>query len=263
LSVTDLAGDRGEHLTHVVALAAASLLGGSTELPAAAMRLARPTGAGFGTFDTAMSTEIPTRLPFLDARAKARAVAAVKAFELETSAELVITVKKHARTYPEVHLLYGSTFALLTLLFLLFYPLDFSTTMMPVDTLVGFALGNGLSRMLPPLQLLAISEGKRRGIVDQAAKAAFVDLGVSKTTGRTGVLVYVALFERMVSVVADAGVTPEAKAAAERARTALEDAVKGVDIRAFAQTLEALGKTFGETMQRSADDVNELPDEIA
>lgn len=207
--------------------------------------------------------DLPAKLPFLDARAKARAVAAVKAFELETSAELVITVKKHARTYPEAHLLYGSVFALLTLLFLLFYPLDFSTTMMPIDTLVGFALGNGLSRILPPLQLLAISEAKRRAIVDQAAKAAFVDLGVSKTTGRTGVLVYVALFEQMVSIVADAGITPEAKAAAERARAPLEGAVKGTDIGSFAKVLEALGKTFGETMQRSADDVNELPDEIA
>lgn len=209
------------------------------------------------------STDLPARLPFLDARAKARAVAAVKAFEEETCAELVITVKKHARSYPEAHLLFGSMFALATLLFLLFYPLDFSTTMMPIDTLVGFALGNGLSRFLPPLQLLALGEPKRRGAVEQAAKASFVDLGVSRTTGRHGVLVYVALFERIVSVVADAGITPEAKSAAERARGALEAAVKSVDIRAFAETIEALGKTFGETMKRSADDVNELPDDIA
>ncbi len=210
-----------------------------------------------------MSTDLPARLPFLDAKAKARAVAAVKAFEAETCAELVITVKKHARAYPEVHLLFGAVFALLTLLFLLFYPLDFSTTMMPVDTLVGFAVGNVLSRTLPPLQRLALSEGKRRSVVEQAAKAAFYDLGVSKTTGRTGVLVYVALFENVVAVVADAGITPEARAAAETARAALEAAVARVDIRAFSETLEALGKTFGATMQRSADDVNELPDEIA
>ncbi len=215
------------------------------------------------TSTASSAPDLPAHLPFLDARAKARAVAAVKAFEAETSAELVISVKKHARTYPEVHLLYGSGFALVTLLFLLFYPLDFSTTMMPIDTLVGFAVGNVLSRVLPPLQLLALGEPKRRGIVEQAAKAAFYDLGVSKTTGRTGVLVYAAIFERMVAIVADAGVTPEAKAAAERARTALEGALNGTDIRTFAATIEALGKTFGETMKRSADDVNELTDEIA
>ena len=207
--------------------------------------------------------ELPARLPFLDARAKARVVAAVKEFETHTSAELVITVKKRAREYPEVHLLFGSMFALLTLLFLLFYPLDFSTTMMPIDTLVGFAVGNALSRILPPLQRLGLAASKRRSVVEQAAKAAFVDLGVSKTTGRTGVLVYVALFEGVVAIVADAGVTPEAKSAAESARAMLEAAVDKLDVRAFAAILQQLGLTFGTTMERSADDVNELPDEIA
>ena len=216
------------------------------------------------TSTAASAPELPPRLPFLDARAKARAVAAVKAFEAQTSAELVITVKKRARAYPEVHLLFGSVFALLTLLFLLFYPLDFSTTMMPVDTLVGFALGYGLSRMLPPLQRLALAESKRRSIVEQAAKAAFVDLGVSRTTGRTGVLVYVALFERIVAVVADAGVTPEAKSAAEGARAALEAAVE--ERRHPRLRRDPRGARQGvrrRRWQRSADDVNELPDEIA
>jgi putative membrane protein len=211
----------------------------------------------------ATATELPARLPFLDARAKACVVAAVKEFETHTSAELVITVKKRAREYPEVHLLFGSLFALVTLLFLLFYPLDFSTTMMPIDTLVGFAVGNVLSRILPPLQRLGLSESKRRSIVEQAAKAAFVDLGVSKTTGRTGVLVYVALFEDIVAVVADAGVTPEARGAAEGSRAMLEAAVEKLDVRAVAAILPQLGRAFGKTMERSADDVNELPDEIA
>ena len=216
-----------------------------------------------GTSTAASAHELPARLPFLDARAKAHVVAAVKEFETHTSAELVITVKKRAREYPEVHLLFGSVFGLCTLLFLLFYPLDFSTTMMPIDTLVGFALGNTLSRFLPPLQRLGLAESKRRSVVEQAAKAAFFDLGVSKTTGRTGVLVYVALFEGIVAVVADAGITPEAKSAAEGSRATLEAAVSSLDVRAFAASLQQLGRTFSMTMERSADDVNELPDEVA
>ena len=215
------------------------------------------------TVGASAAPDLPARLPFLDARAKARVVAAVKAFELQTSAELVITVKKHARTYPEVHLLFGCAFALATLLFLLFYPIDFSTNFMPVDTLVGFGVGYGLSRLLPPLHRAAISSSKKRASVEQAAKAAFVDLGVSRTTGRSGVLVYLSLFEEMVAIVTDAGVTPEAKSAAEGVRPLLEAAATRGDVRTFAETLEALGKTFGATMERSADDVNELPDDIA
>ena len=37
------------------------------------------------------------RVPFLDARAKARVVLAIKAFELQTCAELAVTVKKQVR----------------------------------------------------------------------------------------------------------------------------------------------------------------------
>jgi putative membrane protein len=212
---------------------------------------------------SAVVSELPAGVPFLDARAKARAVAAVKAFELHTSAELVVTVKKRARSYPEVHLVFGAVFAFVVLLLLLFYPLDFSTTYMPFDTFFGFAAGYGLSRMLPPIERLALPIAKRRESVEQAAKAAFVDLGVSKTTGRTGVLVYVALFERLVAIVPDAGITPEARKAAEDARAALEAALARVDIKAFSEILEALGPAFGTTMARSADDVNELPDDVA
>lgn len=207
--------------------------------------------------------ELPARLPFLDARAKARAVLAIKAFEAQTSAELVVTVKKQVRTYPEVHILYGAVLAFLTLLFLLFFPLDFNTTLMPVDTVVAFAAGYGLSRMLPPLQRLALPLAKRRVLVEQAAKVAFFDLGVSKTTGRSGLLVHVAMFEGLVTLVLDAGITPEARMAAEASRGALEAALSRLDIRAFAETLERLGGAFAATMPRAEDDVNELADDIA
>jgi putative membrane protein len=207
--------------------------------------------------------ELPARLPFLDARAKARALAAVQAFEAHTSAELVMTVKKQVRSYLEAHLLYGSLFAFAALLFLLFFPMDFNVTLMPLDTFLAFAIGFGLSRLLPPLQRLALPEAKRRATVEQAAKASFVDLGVSKTTGRTGVLVHVSLFEGIVAIVADAGVTPEAKKALADARVTLEAALAQLDVGAFAATLETLGPKFAQTMARSADDVNELADEVA
>jgi putative membrane protein len=207
--------------------------------------------------------ELPARLSFLDARAKARAVAAVKAFEEKTSAELVVTVKKHVRSYPEAHLLCGTVAAFGALLFLLFYPMDFSTAFMPVDVLVAFAIGFGLSLALPPLQRLVVSKQKRRETVEQAAKAAFVDLGVSRTTGRTGVLLYMSVLDATVAIVADIGVTAEAREAAERARETLERAFVRLDVSSFARAVEGLGAAFAPTMERSADDVNELSDEVA
>ena len=203
------------------------------------------------------------RLSFLDDRAKARAVAAVKAFESKTSAELVITVKKRVRAYPEAHLRCACVLAFAALLFLLFYPMDFDTRMMPLDLLVAFGLGYGLSWLLPPLLRIAVPASKRRAEVDRAAKAAFVDLGVSRTTGRTGVLVYLAVLEGMVAIVTDAGVTAEARKAAEDTREALEATFVRLDVGGFAAALEARGAAFAPTMARAHDDVNELPDEVA
>lgn len=212
---------------------------------------------------TATATELPARLSFLDERAKRRAVEAVRAFESHTSAELVITVRKQARAYREVDLAVGAVFAFLALLFLLFYPLDFDTNMMPLDTLLAFAFGVVLTRFFTGLRRLLVPESARRAAVEEAAKAAFVDLGVSKTSGRTGVLVQASLFERVVAIVPDVGVTPEARNAAFEARAALEAALARSDVRAFAEILETMGPRFGATMARAADDVNELSDEVA
>lgn len=214
------------------------------------------------TIAAAVVGDLPVRLSFLDARAKARAVAAVKAFEANTSAELVVTVKKQVRSYPEAHLLWGSLAAFAALVFLLFYPMDFSTAFMPLDVFVAFAVGFGLSRVLPPLQRLALSRAKRRETVERAAKAAFFDLRVGGTTGRTGMLVYLSVLEGMVAIVADSGVTAEARKLADDARGALEAAFVRLDVRAFAATLEGLGAAFAPTMARAADDVNELSDEV-
>lgn len=208
------------------------------------------------------SDPLPAGISFLDDRAKARAVLAVKAFEEKTSAELVVTVKKRVRVYHEAHRLWGIVFAFAGFLFLLFFPIDFDVALMPVDILVAFGLGYGLSRFLPPAERAALGETKRRESVDQAAKAAFYDLGVSKTTGRTGVLVYVSVFEHVVAVVPDAGITPEAKSALVEAKAKLESALVQMDVGAFATTLEALGAAFAPTMARSAGDVNELADEV-
>lgn len=212
---------------------------------------------------TATAASLPKRVPFLDERAKVRATGAVRAFETHTSAELVVTVKREARRYLEVDLACGAALAFATLNYLLFSPKTFATSMMPVDVAVAFLLGFFLPRAAPPLRRLLLPRRVRRGAVDEAALAAFVRLGVSRTTGRTGVLVFVSLFERMVSIVPDAGVTQEAAEAARAARGVLEAAVARSDVAAFAEALESLGPRFGATMKRAADDVNELPDEVA
>lgn len=202
-------------------------------------------------------------LSFLDERAKTRTVEAVKAFEKHTCAELVVSVRRAARAYPEAHLTAGTLTALLALLVLLFAPVDFTVALMPLDVALAFAAGFGLSRFVPALGRLVTSAKTRRASVETAAKVAFLDLGVSHTKGRSGVLVFVSLFERDVAIVFDVGVTQKAREHVEAARAALEAAVARSDVQAFAGALEALGPEVGRTMPCAPDDVNELADEVA
>ncbi|MFO0679459.1 MAG: hypothetical protein U0169_23230 [Polyangiaceae bacterium] len=200
---------------------------------------------------------------FFTPEAKARAEAAVRAFESHTSAELVIALRTTSSRYLHAHFGWGSLFAFAGLMVLLFHPEPFSVEMIPVDLVVAYAVGAGLSVALPVLRRMFVLPGRRKSETAKAARALFVDNGITKTTGRTGVLVYLSHFEQRVEVVCDVGVTPDAKRAAETARTHLLQAFVQGDVDRFASELELLGKTFGATMPRSADDVNELSDEVA
>lgn len=212
---------------------------------------------------TPPAADLPSRVSFLDAQAKARIVAAVIAFEQATSAELMVTVKKRSRAYLEADLAWGSGAAFVALLVLLFSPTTFHVALMPLDVALGFGFGFGLSRMFPAMSRVFVSEAKRREAVEQAAKAAFYNLGVSRTTGRTGVLLYLSVREAMVVFVTDTGITVEAQAAALRVQTTLEKALARLDVEAFAQAVESLGSVFASTMPRDHDDINELSDEVS
>jgi putative membrane protein len=95
--------------------------------------------------------------------------------------------------------------------------------------------------------------------VTEAARAAFVELGVSKTRGRSGILVFISMLERTAEVVGDIGIAPECLRAE---LPALQAAVAKEDLRALVAALRAFSSPLCQAMPRAADDVNELPDEL-
>ena len=99
--------------------------------------------------------------------------------------------------------------------------------------------------------------------VRDAAHAAFFDLGISRTSGRNGILVFVSTFEQRALVVTDFGIdTATLGADWPEACAALSSAVKRRDVPAFEAALERVGPILAATMPRMAQDVNELPDEV-
>lgn len=189
---------------------------------------------------------------------------AIVAVESQTSAELVVAVRPGIVRYRHVDYLVGFAMSLLALLLFLFYPVDFEIATMPIDSIVAFAFGSVLSAHCPPLRRILVSRRLVDTEVGRAARAAFVDLGITRTAGRNGVLIFVAMYERRVEVIADVGIDQALLGAAWAGALAdLRRAVARTDLETFVVGLTALGPILARVMPRAEDDRNELPDEVA
>jgi len=200
----------------------------------------------------------------LDSKAKEEVVRVVRELEAKTSAEIVVTVRAVSGHYRHTDWLVGSLFAFAALCVFLFHPAPFDDDVVPFEVLFAFALGAFVSVYVAPLRRALTSRRLMESDVKRAARAAFVDLGVSRTSGRTGLLVYVSTFERRVEIVADIGLDAASLGGAlGEARRSLEAALGASSpLEALVAGLRALGAALADKLPRAADDVNELPDEV-
>jgi putative membrane protein len=203
-------------------------------------------------------------MSFLSPADKEALTAAVASVEERSSAEMVVVVRPQSGSYSHADLLAGAAAGLFTLWFQLFSPWEFSL----LSILLGpLALGGGLGWLVsysPGARRRLTREATRRAAVRTWARATFVERGVDRTQGRTGILLYVSLLERWAEVVADRGV----EAAVPRPEwedkvAALQGAVrKGEAGRVTAAHLRGLGTVLAAVLPRAEDDVDELADEV-
>lgn len=194
---------------------------------------------------------------FADA-ARKRVTEAVVEVESRTAAELVVVVRRASDDWREVDLAVGALLAFGVLLLLLFHPRPIAIEIMPLDVALAFVGGIVLCAGIAPLKRRLLSRKRVATRVHAAACAAFVDQGISRTRGRTGVLVYVSIFERRIELVADVGV--DAKLVEAEVRALSASVAGGPDFDAFVEALARLGSALAAALPRAEDDVNELPD---
>lgn len=200
---------------------------------------------------------------FFKGDAKKRAAEAIKAVEAATSAELVIAVRRTSANYRAAAYHCGFLVMGLVVAVLLVSPRVYSIGAIAIDAIVAFAIGAALCANVNALRRVFVLRKTRKANAAAAGRATFYDLGISKTSGRNGILVFVSTFERVCAVVPDMGVEP-AKLGPEwqPALDRLSAAVGRADLGAFLDAVKALGPVLGAAMPRAADDVNELPDEV-
>jgi putative membrane protein len=205
-----------------------------------------------------------TTRAFFAPDAPARVRGAVVAVEAQTSAEIVVALRRASGHYRQADLTAGCVAALAALCVFLYHPQPFDFTFLPLE-LAGFFLGAALAcAHLPPLRRLFTSRRVRDENVHDAARALFVDRAVTRTKKRTGILVYLSALEREVEVVADIGVDEAALGPRwKEAKARLAVMLVNGSLDGFLDTLKSLGPILAEELPRETDDVNELSDEVA
>ncbi|WP_434384583.1 hypothetical protein [Melittangium boletus] len=200
--------------------------------------------------------------PYFTDAARAQAATTVQAIESRTAAEVVIAVNARSGHYRHTDYLVGFGVSLAALVAMLYLPQEFPLETFPVGVALAFVAGVLVLQLLPGVRRRLTASALLDEAVRTTARAAFVDQGITRTTGRTGILVFVSLYERRVEVVTDLGVDPAALGEEwKRALAGVASAVAGSrDPAPFFQALLALTPPLERVLPRSPDDVNELPD---
>ncbi len=217
-------------------------------------------GVGFGY--AAVTMKVTQSHAFFEEATRKRAAEVVAAIESKTAAEVVVSVRATSGDYRHVDYLCGALLAFIALVVMLYVPQEIPLVLFPAGVLLAFAMGAWLGVALPGVRRRLLSRKLIESQVRMAARAAFVELGVSRTSRRTGILVFVSTLERRVEVIPDLAVDPSKLGAEwQQALDALSAAVAtSSSPDTFFEALRRLEAPLASALPRFEDDVNELPD---
>lgn len=204
-----------------------------------------------------------SEMDFFREEGKRRAASTVEAVEEQTSAEVVISVRRRSGNYRVFAYNFGFALWAGVTAYLLITPRVYSLGAIALDGVAAFFLGALIASNVDRLLRAVTPKKTRKANVETAAKVTFFDLGISRTRGRNGILVFVSTFERTVAVTTDLGVDVASLGNGfDEARRAMEDAVVRLDFDEFLAGVKQMGPPLGQAMPRTADDINELSNEV-
>jgi putative membrane protein len=186
---------------------------------------------------------------------------AIKAIEAGSSIEVMIAVRQRLRRWPSANAAIGVMCALSMLAFELYSEeFEFDYWAILVFPVLAGMTGGLLVELVPTLQRALTPRRIRKQNLLEAARATFLELGVHKTRGRTGLLVFVAVRDRAALLVGDVAVEDKVgKAKLDRiAATIAAGIPQGGE--AVARALHDTAPALAKALPRAADDIDELAD---
>lgn len=196
----------------------------------------------------------------IDAAAQQRLETAIFEVERTTSGEIVLDVVRACDEYGSAGWRLAVGLALLAFAGLAaFAPPDRHWIYLAVQV-AALLLGHGLAR-IDAIRRHLLSEALVEARVAERARRAFAENGLTRTAGRTGILIFVALLERRVVVLADEGIhrtlDPD-----ESWQEVVDLALAGLREGRAAEGLEAALRRCGAILARHAPAPDRNPDEL-
>lgn len=213
---------------------------------------------------------------------RARVAAAVSAAEGSTSGEIVTVLAARSDDYADVALAWAALVALAALLVVAWAP-DFYIGL--YDRITGgwaehWAPGRvfGAAALIAalmfaatwaillyrPLRLTLVPAPIRHARVHARALAMFRMGAERRTTGRTGILIYLSLAEHRAEILADEAIAAKVPAEVwgEALAAMLAELKQGRMADGLVAALERVGAVLAQHLPRAAGDINELPDRL-
>lgn len=189
---------------------------------------------------------------------------AVKEIESQSAAEVVVCLHDSSSNYRDLDLLWSALFAMVVLGYKIWSPHQFHPDWIPINVLFCALLGFFLSHSFSGLRRLFLTSRRRDREVLRTARSEFTRLGVGRTRGRTGLLIYLSRFERSLVLLPDVGVEEKIVSGLWdewRARYGSASSEREL-LNNLEQLLQALKGPLKRQLPRHKDDVNELPDSL-
>ena len=202
-------------------------------------------------------------MAFLGEKDRRRIEAAISEAESRTSCEFVTVIAAASGRYRYMPTLIAisAVFVLSGLLLLL--PITISFGAFYTGQVFGFiVLALGLNWR--PLRFRVVPRSVQRRQAHLLAHEQFLDLGLSSTSGRTGLMLFVSVAERYVEIIADRGIRQHVD---DTAWQAIVDAfISQVRARCiadgFVEAITACTKILADPFPWREDDQNELPNQL-
>lgn len=200
-----------------------------------------------------------------------RIQAVVKEAESKTAGEIVPYVVEQSDSYEEAIWRCAGLMTLLTLASM-FFVYRFTDLWFPVGvrelalaTMLAGGVGAVAAHLIPPLKRFFAGKDTLHRRVAARATEAFVSEEVFNTRERTGILIFISLFEHEVAVLGDSGIN--AKAKQHEWDKVVELIVTGINMKKPADGLIDAVRACGELLERKGiekrpDDRDELSDSL-